>query len=120
MRPERGMTLLEVLVALAVFALAGLAMVRTVTGQMVALGDMEEKTLATWVADNQLAELTLAKRWPGLDWTKGQEKMAGRTWYWRWQGVETNDDSFRALDVEVRTEEAAANARATLRTYVSR
>ena len=61
-----------------------------------------------------------ASGWPGTDWTKGQENMAGRTWYWRWQGVETNDDSFRALDVEVRTEEAAANARATLRTYVSR
>ena len=120
MRPERGMTLLEVLVALAVFALAGLAMVRTVTGQMVALGDMEEKTLATWVADNQLAELTLAKRWPGLDWTKGQEKMAGRTWYWRWQGVETNDDNFRALDVQVSTDEEGKSPRATLRTYVSR
>ncbi len=59
MRPARGMTLLEVLVALAVFALAGLALVRTVTGQMVALGDMEEKTLATWVVENQLVQQKL-------------------------------------------------------------
>ena len=40
--------------------------------------------------------------------------------YWRWRGVETQDASFRALDVEVRNEEKAKDPRVTLRTYVSR
>ncbi len=39
----RGMTLLEVLVALAIFALAGLTVVQTVTQQMSGLADLEEK-----------------------------------------------------------------------------
>ncbi len=119
-RPAQGMTLLEVLVALAVFALAGLAVVRTVTQQMAGLADLEEKTFATWVADNRMVEVSLTRSWPGLSWISGEEEMAGRTWYWRWKGVESADASFRALDVEVRSEKEAKNPRATLRTYVSR
>ena len=116
----RGMTLLEVMVALAIFAMAGLALVRTVSQQTVGLSALEEKTFATWVADNHLAEVMLAKAWPGLSWTEGTEEMAGRKWYWRWRGVETEDDQFRAIDVEVRTDSQSKNPRVTLRTYVNR
>lgn len=116
----RGMTLLEVMVALAIFAVAGIAVMSSVSQQLVGLTALEEKTIATWVADNQLVEVKLRKNWPGLSWTNGKEEMAGQTWYWRWRGVETQDASFRALDVEVRNEEKAKDPRVTLRTYVSR
>lgn len=116
----RGMTLLEVMVALAIFAVAGLTVVRTVSQQLVGLTLLEEKTIATWVADNRQVEVALRKNWPGLSWTEGKEEMAGQTWYWRWRGVETQDSNFRALDVEVRSEEKAKNPRMSLRTYVSR
>ncbi len=116
----RGMTLLEVMVALAIFAVAGLAVMKSAGEQVQGLGLLEEKTLAGWVANNQLVQLRLENRWPGLAWIEGQESMAGRTWYWRWQGVETGDDRFRALDVEVRSDAKDASPRATLRTYVAR
>ena len=116
----RGMTLLEVMVALAIFAVAGIAVMSSVSQQLVGLTALEEKTIATWVADNQLVEVKLRKNWPGLSWTNGKEEMGGQTWYWRWHGVETQDASFRALDVEVRNEEKAKDPRVTLRTYVSR
>ena len=116
----RGMTLLEVMVALAIFALAGIAVMSSVSQQLVGLTALEEKTIATWVADNRQVEVKLRKNWPGLSWTNGKEEMAGQTWYWRWRGVETQDSSFRALDVEVRSEEKAKDPRVTLRTYVSR
>lgn len=114
------MTLLEVMVALAIFALAGIAVMSSVSQQLVGLTALEEKTLATWVADNRLVEIKLRKSWPGLTWINGKEEMAGQTWYWRWQGVETQDASFRAIDVEVRNDEKAKDPRVTLRTYVSR
>ena len=116
----RGMTLLEVMVALAIFAVAGMAVMSSVSQQLVGLTALEEKTIATWVADNRQVEVKLRKNWPGLSWTNGKEEMAGQTWYWRWRGVETQDSSFRALDVEVRSEEKAKDPRVTLRTYVSR
>ena len=116
----RGMTLLEVMVALAIFAVAGIAVMSSVSQQLVGLTALEEKTIATWVADNRQVEVKLRKNWPGLSWTNGKEEMAGQTWYWRWCGVETQDSSFRALDVEVRSEEKAKDPRVTLRTYVSR
>lgn len=117
---HRGMTLLEVMVALAIFAMAGLAVMQTVTQQLVGLSMLEEKTFAAWVADNRQVDLRLSNNWPGLSWTNGEEEMAGQTWYWRWKGVETQDGNFRALDVEVRNDAKAKNPRLSLRTYVSR
>lgn len=116
----RGMTLLEVMVALAIFALAALSLVRTTGQQMVGISTMEEKTFATWAADNRQVELKLAKTWPNLSWVEGTEEMANQKWYWRWKGVETEDEKFRALDVEVRSDPKSENPRVTLRTYVNR
>lgn len=114
------MTLLEVMVAMAVFAIAGLTLMKTVNEQVVALATLEEKTFASWVADNQLVTVRLSGNWPNLSWSNGTEAMAGHTYYWRWHGVETSTPKFRAIDVEVRTEEKAPNPRATLRSYVSK
>lgn len=116
----RGMTLLEVMVAMAIFAIAGLTLMKTVSEQVVALATLEEKTFASWVADNQLVTVRLAGSWPNLSWNNGTTEMAGHTYYWRWRGIETADPKFRAVDVEVRTEEKAPNPRATLRSYVSK
>jgi len=115
-----GMTLLEVMVALAVFAVAGLALVKSAGEQVGGLGHLEQRTFANWVADNQMAERRLEGKWPGLSWVNGKEEMAGHTWYWRWQGVQTADDSFRALDVEVRADEKDASPLVTLRSYVNK
>ncbi|MGB0514780.1 MAG: type II secretion system minor pseudopilin GspI, partial [Wenzhouxiangellaceae bacterium] len=59
-RNPRGFTLIEVLVALAVVALALGALIRT-TGQAADTQyEAERRTLALWVASNRLAELGLA------------------------------------------------------------
>jgi hypothetical protein len=71
----------------------------------------------TFLESNQFS---LAEQWPNLAWTNGQEQMAGRTYYWRWHGIETADPQFRAIDVEVRDAEKATDPRATLRSYVSK
>lgn len=77
-----GFTLVEVLVALVVVALALGALVRT-TGQAAdTLFDAERRTLALWVASNQLAELTLA---PRLDAGRrsGSTRLGDRDWRWQ-------------------------------------
>lgn len=57
MKREAGMTLIEVMVALVIFALAGLAVMQSTLQQTRQLGRMEEKILASWLADNQLVQL---------------------------------------------------------------
>lgn len=118
MKQQRGMTLLEVMVALTVFALAGLAVMRTAVYQVNTLSRLEQKTFAGWVAENQQVQLKLEKRWPETRWVNGVSTMAGERWFWRWQGVETGDSQFRALDVEVRREKNSNAADAWLRSYV--
>ncbi|NKI35669.1 type II secretion system minor pseudopilin GspI [Wenzhouxiangella sp. XN79A] len=81
-RRSTGFTLVEVLVALAVVALALGALIRT-TGQAADTQyEAEQRTLALWVASNRLAELSLAA---GLEAgrSSGRTRMGGRDWRWQ-------------------------------------
>ncbi|AHG18855.1 general secretion pathway protein GspI [Chania multitudinisentens RB-25] len=120
MKTQRGMTLLEVLVALVVFALAGLALLQTTAQQAGGIGRMEEKVLASWLADNQQVQLHLDKTWPEKRWSDKTVTFAGEEWYLRWQGVDTGLDQLRALDVEVRRKKEDTAALVSLRSYVVR
>ncbi|MFV8761833.1 type II secretion system minor pseudopilin GspI [Yersinia enterocolitica] len=102
MKSQCGMTLLEVLVALVVFAIAGLTMLQTMTVQTHSISRMEEKLLASWIADNQHVQLHLEKEWPDKNWSEKTVTFAGVEWYLRWRGVDTEISQLRALEVEVR------------------
>ena len=80
-RPARGFTLLEVLIALAVVALALAALGRAGAQAIAAQQALEERTLALWVADNALAEIRLQGA-PGGGRRQGQARLGERDWYW--------------------------------------
>lgn len=103
MTRANGMTLLEVLVALAIFSLAALALLQSLGQLATGTGRLEQKYWADTVAENQLVELTLQNVWPPLRWTQGESEQAGQTWYWRWRGVESGKPGVRVLEVEVAT-----------------
>ena len=52
---KRGFTLLEVMLALAIFALAATAVLQIASGALSNQQVLEEKTVAGWVAENQTA-----------------------------------------------------------------
>ncbi len=116
---QRGFTLLEVMVAMAVFAYAGLAVMNSASEHLRGLSHLEQKAIAGWVASNQLMELRLTATWPGERWVKGTVAMAGHSWYWQYRGQATMDNRFRAIEVEVRAREQQAPL-ARLTTYVAR
>lgn len=118
-RLQAGMTLLEVMIAMAVFALAGLAVMNSASEHLGSLSYLEQKSMAQWVASNRLAELKLERAWPGDEWRKGTTEMAATTWYWSYRGAATADPRFRAIELEVRDSEAGAPL-ALLTTYVAR
>jgi general secretion pathway protein I len=86
MRRSSGFTLVEVLVALLVLALALTAWQLRISGQLDSAGYLRDKTLAQWVAHDQLQYLQLAQRLgQQLSTTtqRGSSTLAGRTWYWQ-------------------------------------
>ena len=97
-----GFTLVEVLVALAVAAL-GLAAVSASVNQMLDLSDvMRKRTYASWIAQNQIAELRLANVEPKVTENEGDVEYAGFVWRWRAVVSETPIEEIFRVDVEVR------------------
>jgi general secretion pathway protein I len=101
MQRSKGMTLLEVMVALAVFAVAAVAITKSIGDQVTNLPILEEKTLAQWVADNQMVDARLQESFPSLGTKEGHVEMAGKTWYWRQEVVKTTDDKFRMIRISI-------------------
>lgn len=81
MMRHRGMTLMEVLVALAVVAIAVAALARVGAQALDTQYQLQQRTLALWVADNQMAELRLeAPLAAGR--RQGRVQMAEQDWHW--------------------------------------
>lgn len=77
---SRGFTLLEVMVALAIFAIVA-AVVLTAAGRSVNnAGRLEALTLAGWIADNRLTELQLQQPAPSIGREDQQLEFGGRQW----------------------------------------
>lgn len=80
-RRARGFTLLEVLVALVIVAVAVAALGRAGSQALDSQAEIEQRTWALWVADNALSELRLEPGAPSGQ-RSGSVEMGGRTWYW--------------------------------------
>ena len=64
-RRVAGFTLLELLIALAILAIVSIAVFNQGGDTARQLGGLEQKTLARWVAENELAKLRLEHRLAG-------------------------------------------------------
>lgn len=81
-RPDtRGFTLIEVMVALAIFVALAIALDSTMTANVRGVTRFEEKTLAGWVASNKLVELQVYQQWPQNGRQDDESEFAGRTWF---------------------------------------
>lgn len=115
-----GMTLLEVMVALLIFAITGTAVMKAASEHLNNITLIEDVTFATWVANNRLARLQLEGRWPPQNNHKGREELGNRTWYWRQIVKETTDKDMRSVEVEVGLKADANSAITSVSTFVTR
>ena len=117
-RRDAGMTLLEVIVALMVFAIAAVSITKSLGEQMANMPILEERTLAQWVASNQMVDARLEKKFPDLGRKDGSVELAGKEWFWRKEVVKTTDDSFRMIRISVSDDERYTRIIAQVSSYV--
>jgi len=117
---SNGFTLIELLVAMAIFAIAGVAVMRATTEHIRAVTLLEEMTVVSFIAENQLQLAKLEKKWPPETSLQGEVTMANRSWLWVQQSLETADPNFRQLKVSVSPAEEPARVLYSLQTFVGK
>ncbi len=105
---ERGFTLLEMMVALAVFSIAALALIRLQAYTIRTAGDVERITLARVVAQNIATDLLTDPAPPSLGTAQGPEVNAGVPWAWRTDAKMTEDARIMRIDIGVASPDGGA------------
>lgn len=99
-----GFTLIEVMVALAVVALALPALLASLYQEIDGTAYIRDKAIAHTVAANKLTELRLLARGQGAllqGRESGAAAMAGRDWYWRVESKPTEVNRFYRVEISV-------------------
>jgi general secretion pathway protein I len=104
----RGFTLVEVMVALAIVAIALPALLMALYQQIDDTAYLRDKTLAYMVAENKLAEIRLvigSTRNLSAGKDSGLASMADRDWYWWVETKATEVEKFFRVDITVSLDE---------------
>jgi general secretion pathway protein I len=115
-----GMTLLEVLVALFIFALTGTAIMKAASDHLTGVGQIEEITFATWVINNRLTQLHIDNTWPIKNNLKGEQELAGRRWYWQQRVNKTNDSDMVQVEVSVGLDDQYEDTVSSASTFIAK
>lgn len=104
---RKGFSLIELLVALAVFSLAALALLNLSGESTRSAARVETRTLGGIVAENLAVETMIAPQLAEGE-SNGREVLAGRTWGWT-RAVSATDDP-DLLRIEIRVTEGGSQA----------
>ena len=107
---KQGFTLLEVLVALAILAIALSAAIKVSTANVENASYLRDRTLAHWVAMNILTEIQIKEVWPSLGKKTGTTMMAEREWFWIMNTSNTIDKELRRVEIKVYYKQEDENA----------
>jgi len=114
---RNGFTLLELLVAMAIFATAGLAIMQSSSAHIRNLSQLDDLTIASYIADNQMQLAMLDKEWPGKEKSQGEVKMANRDWLWQQQVSKLADEDLRLVQISVSLAESPQQVLYQLQSY---
>lgn len=114
MTDRAGFTLLEVLIALAVFGLAAMALLNLAGENTRSAARVETRTWGGVAADNLAVEATLA---PALaeGVTTGSTRLAGRDWRWTRTVTATEVGGLQRVEIRVSGDEGQVADRTVFR-----
>ncbi len=101
----RGFTLLEVMIALAVFAIVSAALIKNASHSVLQAALIEERIYATWVAENEMnarrVEIRSDGTFPNVGTERAGVSMAGREWDVVVATDSTENEDVRRVTVQV-------------------
>jgi general secretion pathway protein I len=115
-QPANGFTLIEMLVALAVFSLAALAMVHLQGYSVRTAATLSDSSLAWQVAQNLAVERLSAPQAPAIGSEQGEVENGGRRWRWNVTTAKTEDARLVTMDIVVSGQGIMSDRRARLST----
>jgi general secretion pathway protein I len=111
---DRGFTLIEIMVALAVFSLAALALIRLEGATIRSTALLQSTLLAQIVARNVAVEAVSDVQPPTRGRVSGTEQNGGRVWRWTRDVRAIGDGDVMRVDVAVADSQGAVLGRATM------
>lgn len=119
-RLSYGFTLLEVLIALAVFAVLALAISRQIGNGLHVQQQLLMKSTASMIIDNEVAMLMIEKNWPALGSDERVVELLDQQWRVKKTIKSTADNMLREVTVAVALDENAESEIASLTFYRGR
>jgi general secretion pathway protein I len=113
-----GFTLIEVLVALAIIAIALMSALRAAGQGTNNVGELRSRLLAGWVAENLLAEHRARRDWLPLGMQRGTGRQGGLDFSWREEVIATPNPAFRRVEVRVFADAEESHSLARLTGFV--
>lgn len=109
---QPGFTLMEVMIALMIFGMLALTIQQVSSGYMGHYHRLEGQTMATWIAQNRLAEMRLEEDLPGEGESDEELEFGGHNWELAIAVSGTEDPLIRRVDITVsRLNQVAGDAR---------
>ena len=103
-RRSDGFTLLEVLIALAILAISAAAVIGQTGASLQSQQQLQLKTAAAWVAENQITLLRGADAWPAVGRQTDRVDLMAQSWLVSTAVSPTSDSLLRKIEVTVSLE----------------
>lgn len=100
-RLQRGFTLLETLVALAILAIALAAALRASSASTTHADELRTRLLADWVAQNRLATHMANWDYPIAGKQDGEDTEGGMRFLWSEEVSDTPNPGFRRIEISI-------------------
>jgi len=101
-KQHAGFTLVEILVALAIVAIAFAGILGLVGQAADSSGSLRDRTLAMWLAQNRLTQHQLEKDWPAIGTRTGTSDYVAIEWQWEEQVQSSLHKNIRRIEIHIR------------------
>ncbi len=111
---EDGFTLIEMLVALAIFSLAALALLRLEGATVASTARLQDQAMAQIVARNLAVEAMTDPVPPPFGRESGQAQNGGRNWSWTRVVARSPEPRIQQIEINVQSQLGPEGARLTI------